>query len=235
MTVIDRSGIHEIGISWCCCPGAAERDLQLMMAGLLLATFCKPKTAFTFRVLEDFHLDNLECKTTPSQFFSHLRRLTNDEFPNTVPDRYREPLRKPGSMAVFCALCAQPGINLPENWREYENSDILFMRGFMMDRNFQAEHMKMRNPENDVPLSEGAGFMVSQKPYELHLQSALERRQIPTCLARYSPSFIKGRRQIDGETIETLWAPLNEITRSTREMSMSHRREVIDVHMNDSN
>ena len=28
---------------------------------------------------------------------------------------------KPGSMAVFCALCAQPGINLPENWREYEN------------------------------------------------------------------------------------------------------------------
>jgi len=24
-------------------------------------------------------------------------------------------------MATFCALCAQPGINLPENWREYEN------------------------------------------------------------------------------------------------------------------
>ncbi|KAF8260645.1 hypothetical protein EI94DRAFT_1494155, partial [Lactarius quietus] len=30
-----------------------------------------------------------------------------------------------------------------------------------------------------------------------------------TCLARYSPSFIEGGRQIDGETIETLWAPLN--------------------------
>ncbi|KAI9431647.1 hypothetical protein H4582DRAFT_1822196, partial [Lactarius indigo] len=56
-----------------------------------------------------------------------------------------------------------------------------------------------------------------------------------TCLARYSPSFIKGGRQIDGETIETLWAPLNEITRSTRGMSTSHRREVIDDHMNDSN
>jgi hypothetical protein len=34
-------------------------------------------------------------------------------------------------------------------------SKILFMQGFMMDRNFQAEHMKMRNPENDIPLSEG--------------------------------------------------------------------------------
>jgi hypothetical protein len=48
----------------------------------------------------------------------------------------------------------------------------------MMDGNFQAEHMKMRNPENDVPLFEGAGFMVSRIPYESHLQSAFERRQV---------------------------------------------------------
>ena len=56
-----------------------------------------------------------------------------------------------------------------------------------------------------------------------------------TYLARYSPSFIEGGRQIDGETIETLWAPLNEISRSTRGMSTLHHREVIDNHMNDSN
>jgi len=56
-----------------------------------------------------------------------------------------------------------------------------------------------------------------------------------TCLARYSPSFIEGARQVDGKTIETLWAPLNEISRSTRGMLTSHRREVIDDHMNDSN
>src|ERR1700761_8200338 len=85
ITVIDRSGVHEIGVSWCHCPEAPEHDIQLLMAGLFPATFRKPKTAFTFRVLEDFQLDNLECKTTPSQFFSRLRRLTNDEFPNTVP------------------------------------------------------------------------------------------------------------------------------------------------------
>jgi len=85
ITIIDRSGVHEIGARWCCCPNAPERDMQLMAAGLFPATFRKPKTAFTFRVLEEFHLDNLECKTTPSQFISRLRRLTNDEFPNTVP------------------------------------------------------------------------------------------------------------------------------------------------------
>src|SRR6266581_3687303 len=85
ITIIDRSGVHEIGVRWCCCPDALERDMQLMTAGLFPATFRNPKTAFTFRVLEEFHLDNLECKTTPSQFISRLRRLTNDEFLNTVP------------------------------------------------------------------------------------------------------------------------------------------------------
>jgi hypothetical protein len=87
MTIVNRSGIHEIGVSWCCCPEAPKHDMQLMRAGLFPATFHNPKTAFTFQVLEEFHLDNLECKTTPSQFFSRLQRLTNEEFPNTVPVR----------------------------------------------------------------------------------------------------------------------------------------------------
>ena len=85
ITIIDRSGVHEIGVRWCCCLNAPERDMQLMAAGLFPATFRNPRTAFTFRVLEEFHLDNLECKTTPSQFISRLRRLTSDEFPSAVP------------------------------------------------------------------------------------------------------------------------------------------------------
>jgi len=85
ITVINRSGVNEIGVRWCCCPNALECNMQLMAAGLFPATFQDPKMAFTFRVLEEFHLDNLECKTTPSQFFSHLRRLTSDKFPNSVP------------------------------------------------------------------------------------------------------------------------------------------------------
>src|SRR5260221_230898 len=85
ITIINRSGVHEIGVRWCCCPDAPKRDMQLMAAGLFLASFRNPRTAFTFRVLEEFHLDNLECKTTPSQFFSRLKRLTSNKFPNIVP------------------------------------------------------------------------------------------------------------------------------------------------------
>jgi hypothetical protein len=56
-----------------------------------------------------------------------------------------------------------------------------------------------------------------------------------SCLPRFSPSFIPGARQIDGEIIETLWAPLNNISRSIRGMSLVHRQEVLDAHINHSN
>ncbi len=49
-----------------------------------------------------------------------------------------------------------------------------------MDGNFQAEHMKMRNPENNVPLSDGTRFMVSQMPYEEHLKSVVEKKKVRT-------------------------------------------------------
>ena len=89
----------------------------------------------------------------------------------------------------------------------------------MRDRVSRSEHLRI---PDDLELRLGIGLF--------HIHGHRD-----TCLARYSPSFIEGGRQIDGETIETLWAPLNEISRSTRGMSTSHRREVIDDHMNDSN
>jgi len=39
ITIINRSGIHEIGIRWCCCLDAPGSDMQLMEAGLFPATF----------------------------------------------------------------------------------------------------------------------------------------------------------------------------------------------------
>ena|ERR1700738_277236 len=56
-----------------------------------------------------------------------------------------------------------------------------------------------------------------------------------SCLYRFAPNFIKGAGQVDGEILETLWAPLNKIASSTRSMTKAHRQEIIDVHMNDSN
>jgi hypothetical protein len=66
----------------------------------------------------------------------------------------------------------------------------------MMDGNFQAEHMKMRNPENDVPFSEGTGFMVSRGTYEQHLQSALERRKVRS-IFNISVRDAHSRKEVD--------------------------------------
>ena len=40
-----------------------------------------------------------------------------------------------------------------------------------------------------------------------------------SCLPWFSPSYIPEAKQVDGEIIETLWAPLNNISRSIRGMS----------------
>jgi len=41
-----------------------------------------------FQLLQYFHLDAMECRTSVSNFFNKLCRLTNDTFPDTVPVSY---------------------------------------------------------------------------------------------------------------------------------------------------
>jgi hypothetical protein len=49
------------------------------------ASLTRPETAFTFGLLDYFHIDYLECKTSAMNFYSKLRRLTNSRFPHEVP------------------------------------------------------------------------------------------------------------------------------------------------------
>jgi hypothetical protein len=52
---------------------------------LFAASFKWPATVFTVEVLEHFHINVMECKTSAQGFFTKLRRLTNDAFPHAVP------------------------------------------------------------------------------------------------------------------------------------------------------
>ena len=91
----------------------------------------------------------------------------------------------PGSLALFCAACPQPGINLKEGWQDEPNKWALspfYLIGCWVftpryiyrlhinpDGNFAAQHMKMRRPDLDVPLTDGEGYCVQVAPYEAHL------------------------------------------------------------------
>lgn len=138
LLLADASGLISLPTIWCACEAAAEHNLDedLLDLQLFPVSYNKIKTVFTFRCLDDYRLSNLECKTTAYQYFQKLRRLTNPALPQSVPNRYNEfrratrqwrnlKLRKwfgfghrvlapmKGSMALFCAACPQPGVNLP--------------------------------------------------------------------------------------------------------------------------
>ncbi|KAG1830857.1 hypothetical protein EV424DRAFT_1470239 [Suillus variegatus] len=208
ITVVDKSGVHSLSICYCQCPSALSRDIQLFQAGLFPASFTRPKTAFTFAVLDDFLLDNLECGTSAMNYYSKIRRLTSSIFPLMVPDRYRELMRaarqwrqcklykwhgfahkddqpKDGDLALFCPACPQPGINLDLSTSTVAQPDNtpswLMTRYLVMDGNFKAEHMHPVNPSDEVSLMDGLGFMVSDERYKSHLAIAQDNVQRSDC------------------------------------------------------
>ena len=77
LILIDISGVYQLIVSWCCCPNAPDQATQLFQHRLFPASTIKPSTAFTFGVLEYFHIDAVECKTSASNFSSKLWRLTD--------------------------------------------------------------------------------------------------------------------------------------------------------------
>ena len=85
LVIVDTLGIHQLRISWCKCQTAEEPHIQLLRNHFFPASVKWPSTAFTFSLLDYFHVDSVECKTSASSFFSKLRRLTNSSSPHSVP------------------------------------------------------------------------------------------------------------------------------------------------------
>jgi hypothetical protein len=85
LVMVDRSGVYRHRVRWCRCQASDNPQWQLLKMGLFPATFKQPRTAFMFDVLDYFHIDQVECKTSANNFFTKLRRLTDNAFPHTVP------------------------------------------------------------------------------------------------------------------------------------------------------
>ena len=89
-----------------------------------------------------------------------------------------------------------------------------------LERVMEAEYLELPEGMEDMIAAVG----------KFHLNAHVQE-----CFAKYSPNFILGAGQVDGEIIETLWSLFNMISRFARTMSHSYRREVYDDHMCDSN
>lgn len=84
---------------------------------------------------------------------------------------------KTGELALFCVACPQPGVNLPDNWKEDEE-EWAYSRGFVLDGNFSCNHKVQRRPEDDVWLKSGQGYMVERGRYANHLASAPDIKEV---------------------------------------------------------
>lgn len=100
---------------------------------------------------------------------------------------------QPGSLAIFCPACPQPGINLAKDWEKDQKRYLivkltkdcilialrwLYTRSIVIDGNFSAEHLKMKRPEEDIALSPGRRYMVEPERYKLHLTTGKEIKQV---------------------------------------------------------
>ncbi|KAF8262043.1 hypothetical protein EI94DRAFT_1809409 [Lactarius quietus] len=244
-------------VVFCIGSNGGDRDAQLLQSGLFLATFKQIETLFTFPVLEDFLTDNLECKTTAQQYYSKLQMMTNKMFPNNVPNRYKQLLRasqqwrdlknRMESGGIGATACCH-GFFIPTSVVDFQKGE----RQINMDYSIcKALSFNM----TDIPVALVMYDIMCQ--YQVHFQKRVKKSpklSIPSllelqtgiglfhihghqdsCLPRFSPSFILGAKQVDGEIIETLWAPLNNISQSLQGMSLAHRQEVLDAHINHSN
>ncbi|KAG1776260.1 hypothetical protein EV702DRAFT_1179917 [Suillus placidus] len=169
--VVDTSGLHSLMIRFCRCTNALSPDMQLFEMGLFPASFTSPKTAFTFAVLDDFLLDNMECGTSAMNYYSKLSAVDLKQLKwHGFSHEKRQP--KAGELALFCPACPQPGVNVNLAEKNAADPAWLYSRSLVMDGNFKAEHMFPANPTDEVALTDGLGFMVGDARYKMHLAEA---------------------------------------------------------------
>ena len=104
VVIIHSTGIFRHKVCWCSCTGPRDHHLQLLRYRLFPASLTRPRTAFTFDVLDHFHIDSMDCKTAAMSFFAKLRRFTDNAFPHTVQVFVIYVPTKPVMLTPYCRI-----------------------------------------------------------------------------------------------------------------------------------
>lgn len=75
------NGIHHVNVQFCTCTesvGWVENYRQLLRAGWYPASFERPKTAFTFDVLDTYHKLSLQGKLNLYDFYLSILQKTDN-------------------------------------------------------------------------------------------------------------------------------------------------------------
>jgi hypothetical protein len=201
----DINGIHHLAMVTCNCHGQEQVTLDLVACRLLPASFTRIRTVFTASLMDYFRLCNLELKASAYQFYNLIRRLTrplgNSEIVNLYNEfrrmsrlwRWMKKLKwagyghnpqnpenaPPGSLAIFCPTCPQPGRNLPEDWKKDPNRWV-YRVVVAADGNFHADHVRQKK-NDDFWLIDGGGMFPKRDDYFKFLADAIEKFTVRVC------------------------------------------------------
>ncbi|KAF9489479.1 hypothetical protein BDN71DRAFT_1528972 [Pleurotus eryngii] len=123
---------------------------------------------FTFDVLEDFRLANLECKTSAYQYYQLLRT------PALVSMLAMAEETEMGWSEQDARERWQHhrrSVNLPDHWKEDENKWV-YRQTLMANGNFKADHIRQSTGDKDVWLSPGSSMLPHREEYAEFLRAA---------------------------------------------------------------
>ncbi|KAF7360092.1 CxC2 domain-containing protein [Mycena venus] len=209
---LHTNGIHKVKLNFCGCEranAAGPYEVQLLRAGWFPATHEVPHTAATYEVVQQFHLETLQAKTTMYDFYHILERLS-DNTSVKPPDRYHEWIRmcrqyqhlmmlkragrltaydssgtagtKSRELAIECPACPRPGINLPEGWENTPPEKRHLYTFFLaLDACFCLKRRLVSNELRDPGLGSGLAYMTENKEYREYLLTCMNQKEMSTC------------------------------------------------------
>ncbi|KAJ3715761.1 hypothetical protein C8R42DRAFT_725564 [Lentinula raphanica] len=200
MTLVDVNGIHATRVSFCQCMGHSKWR-QLFDANFFSATIDQPQTAFTFELLRQWMILNLQSKITAHHFVAALRRQTDNVFTGNIPDILNQfrfvariwplfvaekrsgyfhgdgmkqcfPFRPVDDLRNSCIVCPEDGVNMEAGW-EHTPAHLrhLHSRRWCVDGNNKTGNYAKNNDLNDTSLFLGRAYMPSEQRFERYQQS----------------------------------------------------------------
>jgi hypothetical protein len=78
-TIVHTTGVHTVNVSFCGCSSTdSHACTQLLRSGLLPASVDMPRTAFSFDMLDEFHLLTLQAKTSAFDYYMATAHKTDN-------------------------------------------------------------------------------------------------------------------------------------------------------------
>ncbi|KAL5476405.1 hypothetical protein ACEPAI_3410 [Sanghuangporus weigelae] len=208
--VMDMTGFHSVDIDFCHCGEFVPYRIQLLRSRLFSASRKRPRTAFTFDVLDLFHELTLQSKINAHDFYLSMLRRTDNSKPHEFYgyDDFMISIRlwkhlmmlkragrghsatgaagtEEGELTVECPACPHPDRNLPREWESLPSEKRWIHTQFLaVDRNFRL-WLKDRGIK-DVDLAPGWSYYVDNARYNATLQTLPTSRVDNTCRSHHN-------------------------------------------------